>query len=99
MWETDYGKARVKTDHSSNYYKNPGERGAWLAQSVKRLTLGFGSGHDLRVVGLSLTMGSVLSGESAEDSFPLPLPPCSYMLSCSLSFSNKSLKKKNPGEE
>ena len=24
-------------------------RGAWLAQSVKRLTLGFGSGHDLMV--------------------------------------------------
>ena len=26
-------------------------RGAWVAQSVKRLTLGFGSGHDLRVRG------------------------------------------------
>lgn len=32
-WETDYGKIRVKTDHSSNYYKNAGEGGAWLAQS------------------------------------------------------------------
>lgn len=24
-WETDDGKARVKTDHSGNYYKNPGD--------------------------------------------------------------------------
>jgi len=32
-------------------------------QSFKHLTLGFGSGHDLRVVGSSLASGSVLSGE------------------------------------
>ena len=30
-----------------------------MAQSVKCLTLGFGSGHDLRVVGSSSTLGSV----------------------------------------
>ena len=27
------------------------KRGTWVAQSVKRLTLDFGSGHDLRVIG------------------------------------------------
>ena len=32
-----------------------------VAQSVKHLSLDFGSGHDLRVVRLSLTSGSVLS--------------------------------------
>ena len=32
---------------------------------AQRLTLGLGSGHDLRVVGLSPTLGSGLSTESA----------------------------------
>ena len=40
-----------------------------MAQSVGHLTLDFGSGHDLRVVGSSPasnpTIGSVLGGESA----------------------------------
>jgi len=36
-----------------------------VAQLVKRLTLGFGSGHDLGVVGSSHKSGSVLSMESA----------------------------------
>ena len=40
-------------------------RGAWVAQSVKCWTLGFGSGHDLGVVGSSPTSGSMLSVESA----------------------------------
>ena len=40
-------------------------RGAWVAQSAKWLTLGFGSGLDLRVLGWSPTSGSVLSIESA----------------------------------
>ena len=39
-------------------------RGAWVAQLVKHLTLDLGSGHDLRVVGLSLATGFVFSGES-----------------------------------
>ena len=46
-----------------------------MAQSVKRLTLGFHSGHDLRVVRLSLTLVSVLSGESAWASLPAPRTP------------------------
>jgi len=44
--------------------------GTWVAQSVNHLTLDFGSGRDLRVMGLSPTLGSVLSGESAYPSPP-----------------------------
>ena len=39
-------------------------RGAWVAPSVGCLTLGFCSGHDLRVVGWSPVSGSVLTAES-----------------------------------
>ena len=39
--------------------------GAWVAQSVKRPTLDFGSGHDLIIVRLSPAVGSVLSVEPA----------------------------------
>ena len=74
-------------------------RSAWVAQLVKRLTLGFSSGHDLRVVRSSPTLGSALSGESLS---PCPCPsPCalslSHVLSLSLSQINKPLKKKSPG--
>lgn len=40
-------------------------RGAWAAQWVKRLTLGFGSGHDLRALPGSPVSDSALSRESA----------------------------------
>ena len=43
-----------------------------MAQLVKYLTLDFSSGHDLRVVGLSLEWGSVLSTESAPPSPSAP---------------------------
>ena len=36
-----------------------------MAQSVKQPTLGFGSGGDLGVLGLSSALDSALSGESA----------------------------------
>ena len=36
-----------------------------MAQSVKCPTLDFGSGHDLRVLGSSPTLGSMLGMESA----------------------------------
>ena len=39
-------------------------RGAWVVQSFEQPTLGFGSGHDFRVVGLSPISGSMLSMES-----------------------------------
>ena len=36
---------------------------AWVAQSVKCPTPGFGLGHDLRILGWSSASGSVLSAE------------------------------------
>ena len=38
---------------------------AWVAQSVKYLTLDFGLGHDLRVVRSSSALGSSLNRDSA----------------------------------
>lgn len=38
--------------------------GAWVAQSVKHLTLNFSSGHDLRIVQLSPKSDSMLGMES-----------------------------------
>ena len=55
-----------------------------MAQSVEHLTLDFGSGPDLRVVGSRPTAGSVLSVESAYGSV-LPL----LGFSLSLARSNK----------
>ena len=37
----------------------------WLRQTVGHLTLDFGSGHDLRAVGLSPILGSMLDVEPA----------------------------------
>ena len=48
-------------------------RVAWMAQLVEHLTLGFGSGHDLRVMELNPTWGSVLSGESVGEFLSLSL--------------------------
>ena len=47
------------------YYFNSNTlpRGAWVAWSVKRLTLDLGSGHDVTVMGSSPTSGSALSME------------------------------------
>ena len=56
-----------------------------MAQSVKRLTLDFGSGHDLMVCEFEPRAGSV---EPAWDSPSLPLSlslPCSLSHSLSLS--------------
>ena len=48
--------------------------GAWVAQSVKHLIPGFGSGHDLRIVGSSPALGSLLSGEFVCPSLSAPHP-------------------------
>ena len=48
-----------------------------MAQSVERPALDFGSGHDLRVVRSSPTLGSVLSTEPAWDSLSI-LPPLAH---------------------
>ena len=62
-------------------------QGSWVARSVKRLSLGFGSGHDLTV--REFEPGVRLCDDSAEpawDSLSLPLSlPLPY--SCSLSLS------------
>jgi len=50
------------------------KRGAWVAQSVERPTLGFSSGHDLIVLRLSPASGFARRRESA--SLPLPLNAC-----------------------
>ena len=52
--------------------------GAWVAQLVGRLTLGFGLGHDLGVVGSSPTSASGFGEEFAWDFLSLsyrPSPP------------------------
>lgn len=46
-----------------------------LDGSIKCLALGFDSGHDLRAMKLSSTLGLLLSEESTWDSLPLLLPP------------------------
>ena len=46
-------------------FKKEGHLGCRVTQSVRRLTLDFGSGHDLRVMRSSPTWGSVLIKESA----------------------------------
>ena len=53
--------------------------GAWVAQSGSQLTLGFGSGHDLRIVQLSSALGSKLSVEPAWDSLSLSLWPSLHL--------------------
>ena len=50
--------------HVRRWLEGRGE-GAWVAQSVECLTLDFSSGHDPKVVGLSLAPGSLLSTQSA----------------------------------
>ena len=69
-------------------FKNGGFQGAWVVQSVEHLTLGFGSGGDLRVMGsspkASPMMGSLLSEDSASDSLSLSLCPfhsCAHSVS------------------
>ena len=64
-----------------------GGRGAWVAQSVKGLTLGFSSGHDLTVCVMGPHLGLCAdSAEPAWDSLSLPLS-ASPPLMCSVSLS------------
>ena len=62
--------------------------------SVELLALDFTSGHDLRVLGLNPTLGSVLSKLCAEDSPSLFLPLFLLPLMLSLSLTNKYIFKK-----
>ena len=70
--------------------------GARVAQSVKCLTLGFGSGHDLTgLTGSSPASGSVLAAQSLLGILCLPLSLSLLHLLC-LSQNKISLKKINP---
>lgn len=62
-------------------------RGTWVAQLVKCPTLDFSWGHGPRVMGLSATMGSMLSMQPARYSFLIFFlsPSAPLMLSYSLS--------------
>ena len=60
-----------------------------MDQSVEYWTLDFGSGHDLRVVGSSLILGTTLNKESA---FPFHLPLSLLMHTHPLRKINLSLK-------
>ena len=53
---------------------------AWVVWLVEHQSLGFGSGHDPRVMGLSPTSGSSLSTQSACDSLTLRLFHSSLIL-------------------
>ena len=57
-----FGRSTVR-EHSvcSQYLKIYPFQGAWEAQSVKHLTLDFGSDHDLKVMRLSPVWGFTLS--------------------------------------
>ena len=70
-------------NHSIGFKKK--STGYLVIQSVECPTLDFGSGHDPRVVGLSLELGSMLSVEPASDS----VSSLSALLPSSLSLSNK----------
>ena len=71
----------------NNAAVNINTRGAWVAQSVKRLTLDFRSGHDLTVCEFKPQIGLCAhSIEPACDSLSPSLSlPCPHLLSLSLS--------------
>ena len=65
---------RKKKKMRSPIPDNSRNEGTWMAQSVNHLTLGFSSGHNLRVMRLSLMLGSMLIGEFASPSPSAPPP-------------------------
>jgi len=66
-----------------------GGGGAWVAESIKHMTLDFGSGCDL-------TSGSAQRRVCFGLSLPLSLCPSPPNPACALSQRNKILKKKSP---
>ena len=68
--------------------------GAWVAQLVKRLTLGSGSGHDLRIVRSSPVIRSPLREESAGESLSPSASPHSKLSLTACSLSKINLFKK-----
>ena len=68
-------------------------RGAWVARSIKWATLGFGSGHDLRVLEFRPCVG--LSADSMEPAWD----SLSLFLCCSPSLPLKINKKRKEEEK
>ena len=62
--------------------------GAWVARSVERLTLGFSSVQDLRILRLSPMPDSALTTEVASDSLALSLSLCPSPLPVPVPFSH-----------
>ena len=71
-------------------------KGAWVAQSVGRPTLGFHSGHDLKTCGFQPCYSCATTAQSLEpasDSVSLPRPALPLAYALSLSRINKTFKK------
>ena len=62
---TNKAESQGITHDTSRHSLNMWFRGTWVAQLLKCLALGSGSGRDLRVVRLSPELGSMLSVVSA----------------------------------
>ena len=68
--------------------------GVGVAQLVKRLTLDFGSGHDVTVIRSSPMLGCALCRACLDFSLPLSALPESCLLALFVSQKKKNLKKK-----
>ena len=68
----------VRKSKSICFFKMHIVKGAWVAQSVGGPTLGFSSGHDLRVGGIELHVG-IRVAEPAWDSLSLSLSPAGVL--------------------
>ena len=69
-----------------------------MAQSVKHLTIGFSSGHDLRVLRSSPVSGSAVMRSLLEILSSSPSPSALPTHALSLSLMNLKKKKKKKGE-
>ena len=69
----------------SVHLKNTGPWGTWVAQSIKRLTLDFGSGHDLTVCETGPRVG--VCTDSSEPAWDIPSLSLSLSLPLSLPLS------------
>ena len=89
-WPGKFWKPRIGsegTKQSSKLRKvkeNLRYKDAWVAESVKHLTLGFSSGCDLAAVSSSPASGSALIAQSLLGILCLPLCLCYLLHSCSL---------------
>ena len=73
IWAGPPNRSHVRGRDESHCLRRRVTWGTQVAPSAERLTLGCGSGHDPRVMGLSPAPGSTLSVEPAWDSLSLSL--------------------------